>query len=132
MFKWRDEYIIGVPEIDFQHRRVFETAGALHAAMLSGEGQETLTEAFARLVVYARTHFETEERIMQACGYPEYSFHKTKHDDLTERVEKLCRGVETGRVTLTAQLLGMLQDWLIQHIDEADRKIGTFLQLRTA
>jgi len=132
MFQWKQEYSVGHPQIDEQHKRLFELADELHAAMLAGKGKESLGKILGSLVAYTKAHFATEERLMQAHRYPGYAVHKAAHDTLTSRVIKFQKEFEAGHATITVDLLQFLKDWLTHHIGETDRKIASFLKARAA
>lgn len=132
MFEWKQEYCIGHPEIDLQHRRLFELAAELHAAMATGKGKDALSKILGNLVSYTKSHFANEERLMQSVQYPEYRKHKSDHDALTAKVIAFQHDFEIGRVGLTVGLLQFLKDWLMHHIGETDRKIAEYLRAAAA
>ncbi|MGA2435860.1 MAG: bacteriohemerythrin [Bryobacteraceae bacterium] len=131
MFQWRDDFGIGVPEIDAQHNTLFRTAEEVHKALLGGHGQDILVKVFVRLIAYTRTHFAAEEKLMQASGYPEYERHKAMHVEFTAKVKQFCRDLNSGRIPLTAALLKFLEGWLAEHICEADRRLGIHLRAKS-
>jgi len=132
MFQWQQEYSVGYPQIDEQHKRLFELADELHAAMLAGKGKEILGKILGSLVAYTKAHFATEERLMQAHQYPDYAVHKAAHDGLTSQVIKFQKDFERGRAAMSVDLLQFLKEWLTHHIGETDRKIASFLKARAA
>jgi hemerythrin len=132
MFEWKAEYAVGHPEIDSQHKRLFQLAAELHTAMSGGKGKDVLSGTLATLIAYTKHHFASEERLMQAHHYPEYAKHKVLHDQLTARVVAFQKDFAAGRTALSVDLLQFLKDWLAHHIGETDRKITVFLRERAA
>lgn len=132
MFEWKSDYSLGHGDIDRQHQRLFALASDLHTAMTQGKGKDALSATLARLIDYTKTHFATEERLMQAHHYPEYPHHKAAHDALTARVLEFQKEFEAGRVGMTVELLQFLKDWLQKHIGETDRKVAAFLKVKAA
>ena len=128
MFAWKDTYSIGVTEIDAQHRRLFSLADELHTAMNSGKGKAVIEQVLQNLITYTRTHFASEERIMQKCGYPELPGHKAQHEDLTRQVLKLQSDYQSGKAMLTIEVMQFLSNWLRQHIGGTDRKYVPFVK----
>ena len=56
-FKWIDEYSIGIPEIDEQHRYMFQLANEIQYAEISE------AEQYAdKLYNYTKWHFSSEEK----------------------------------------------------------------------
>ncbi len=72
MFEWKPGYSLGHGDIDGQHKKLFELASELHAAMMEGKGENALSATLARLITYTKTHFANEERLMQTYHYPDY------------------------------------------------------------
>jgi hemerythrin len=132
MFAWKDSYSVGFADIDAQHRRLFQLASELHAAMIAGKGKDAMEQVLGNLVSYTRTHFAAEEGLMRRHSYPEYLAHKNQHDDLTRKVLALQEAHAANRATLTLETMRFLSDWLTQHIGSSDRRIGAFLAARTA
>lgn len=60
---WSPSLAIGVPEIDDQHRTLFERAGRFAAAVHGHERNARLEELFDFLAEYALEHFASEERL---------------------------------------------------------------------
>jgi hemerythrin len=132
MFAWKDTYRIGVAEIDVQHRRLFSLADELHSAMNSGKGKAVLEEVLQSLIAYTKTHFATEERLMQRCKYPEFGPHKAQHDEMTKKVVQLQHDFQAGNRMLTIEVMQFLNNWLRQHIGGSDRKYVPFVVGKTA
>jgi hemerythrin len=132
MFLWKQEYSVGYPDIDNQHKKLFQLADELHSAMLSGKGKDVLGKTLSNLIAYTKAHFAAEERLMQTHNYPDYAKHKAAHDGLTARVTAFEKDFETNRVALSIGVLEFLKDWLAHHIGETDRKIASYLKTRAA
>ena len=126
-FAWKDEYCVGVQEIDVQHRRLFSLADELHAAMSVGKGKAVLDQVLSNLIGYTKSHFAAEERLMQSRGYPNYLAHKIEHDQLTHKVLDLQREFRAGKVALTLDIMKFLRDWLDHHILGSDQKYAPFV-----
>lgn len=132
IFQWKEEYSVDHSEIDTQHKRLFQLAGELQAAMLAGKGNAALSKTLTNLIAYTKHHFECEERLMKSHHYPEFVKHKALHDDLTKRVVEFQKGFAAGRTALTIDLFQFLKDWLTHHIGETDRKVAVYLKAKAA
>jgi hemerythrin len=132
MFLWKQEYSVGYPEIDKQHKKLFELADELHSAMTSGKGKDVLGRTLSNLIAYTKGHFAAEERLMQTHNYPDYPKHKADHDALTARVVGFQKEFEENRAAMSVGLLQFLKDWLAHHIGETDRKIASYLKSKAA
>jgi hemerythrin len=130
LFEWSNDYSVGIAEIDAQHQRLVAMLNQLSDAMRSGKGSQVLDRVLGDLVAYTGTHFATEERLMQANGYPDFPRHKREHDQLTAQVLDLQQSLRAGSAVLSVDLLHFLKDWLTQHILGSDKRYGPFLQGR--
>ena len=132
MFEWKPEYNVGHPGIDTQHKKLFQYADDLAAAMSAGKGKDVMARTLASLVDYTKQHFASEEVLMKTHNYPEYPQHKAMHDGLTAQVVKFQKDFAEGKTVVTVDLLMFLKNWLAHHIGETDRKIATFLKTKAA
>jgi hemerythrin len=127
LFQWSEAYGVGHSAIDSQHKRLFQLADDLAAAMLNGRGKEVLSETLEDLIDYTKKHFANEERLMQTHHYPEYPQHKVEHDRLTAKVAAFQKDFAAGRVAITVELMNFLKNWLSHHIGVIDKKVGAYL-----
>lgn len=132
MFEWKQDYSLGHGTIDGEHKKLFEFANELHAAMMQGKGKDVMSEILARLIDYTKTHFAHEESLMREHHYPDYLKHKAEHDELTAKVVAFQKEFVSGHGTITVGLLQFLKDWLKTHIGETDRKVAVFLKSHVA
>jgi hemerythrin-like metal-binding protein len=130
MFDWNDSYSVKIPTIDGQHQNLFRLAGELHAAMLAGKAQGSVSNILDRLVQYVGVHFTYEERILQGAHYPHFAAHKALHDDLTRQVLQFQADLQNGKQTVSISLLHFLKKWLVTHIQTEDQKYAPFLKDR--
>jgi hemerythrin len=117
---WSSSYETGHPEVDRQHQRLFAMVNELHAAMGRGQGREILGSLLKDLAAYTLEHFEAEERLMRASGYPLLERHLGLHADLANRVGEYLLRFSEGYFTLPTTLSRFLAEWLKHHIREED------------
>lgn len=130
--QWTERLAIGDPEIDAQHRELFERVDALLVAMRSGEGRERLESMFAFLQRYVLGHFQAEERLMRREAYPHLAEHARQHEEFIVRVvgieEQLREHGPCSSQVMNASAL--LCEWLREHVAAADRELGAHLAAR--
>jgi len=68
--EWREYLSIGVLEIDTQHKLLFEKFNAFLAACEGEIVPDEVNWLLRFLEVYAVSHFDDEERLMQAWSLP--------------------------------------------------------------
>jgi hemerythrin len=127
---WSSSYETGQPEIDRQHRRLFEMINELHEAMGHGRGRETLGPVLKNLAEYTVDHFATEEAFMQSIGYPDLPEHRAKHEALVKQVNEFMVRFSAGYLTLPSTLSRFLADWLKHHIREEDLAYIVWMRAR--
>jgi hemerythrin len=126
LLSWQDDYEVGVPLIDAEHRYLFGLINEFHDKHASGATRGQVLLVLNRLVAYAEEHFHHEEALMAKNGYPRLAAHQALHERLYSSVfglnERLSR--ETGKVDVDT--LRFLKTWLLDHILKEDMDIGDF------
>lgn len=124
---WRDDYGVGFPSIDGDHKKLLALINNLLAAQQCRTGTELERQALDELLRYTEYHFRREEGLMTRYGYPDYVAHKAQHDYMRAQVQAYVRRYEErGRKILPA-LANHLKLWLLQHIAVTDRRLAPFL-----
>lgn len=127
---WRDEYAVGVPEIDEQHRKLIDMISGFYGAIGSGEqARAALGQLLGSLLDYTRYHFSTEERLMTA-SYPAARSHQEEHDGFVAKVNDMSERFHGGRLVLSIEATSFIRDWLIDHIMKADKELAAHLTRR--
>lgn len=126
---WRNDFDIGVLEIDGQHREIFARFDRLLAAIDAGKGKEEVVRTLNFLDQYSREHFSKEEALQRRYGYPQYEMHHTEHQHFILTLDAIYQkyvllGAHEVVVKQTSQAL---QGWLIKHICSIDRAFAAFL-----
>ncbi len=124
---WGDQYKTNISEVDAQHRKLFDMVNEMHDAMKSGKGDAAIGKILEGLLQYCATHFATEERLMSAHGYPDYTSHKKAHDELAQKTKELEKKYKAGEAVLSFDVMDFLKKWLQNHILGTDKKFGPFL-----
>jgi hemerythrin len=127
LFTWNDSYSVKVAQCDQQHKRLFEIINELADAMRTGQGNEILGKTVAQLLDYTRTHFRQEEELMKKAGYPDLAAHQAMHQKFVAEVEGAIRKAQAGQAVNSIQLLNMLRDWLVNHIQKVDKQYSAYL-----
>ena len=129
---WSDDYLIGIDEIDEQHKGFFGAAHRLYDYILNCEGEKAVEETVEFLKDYAAKHFETEEAFMAKHEYPGLEEHKRLHAQFFEGLDSLTEDLKVFGPSqhLADRALEIAQDWLIEHIAEADRQYATYVKGR--
>ncbi len=126
LFDWNDEFNIGLQQVDEQHKELVRLLNELHVALREQQASTTCRDILDALADHTRIHFETEEALMRVSGFPELGAHKQNHDDLLGQVRALQEKLAAGQAEITFELLYFLKQWLIHHVNEADKRFGNY------
>lgn len=126
MVTWNDNLSVKVAEIDMQHKKLVAMINELYDAMKVGKGKEVTGKILNGLILYTATHFKTEESYFAKFGYPDTDNHKKEHAAFVKKVTEFKEGFETGKVTLTIEVMNFLSDWLFKHIKITDKNYSKF------
>ena len=129
---WNDSYLTGVERIDAQHKVLVNTLNDANARLSGTITRELLEQITRDLLSYAIYHFETEEALMQEFDYAGLSAadevkHREEHRSFSQQVVSLREGLRDGRLVSREDLLSFLNQWLVNHILNTDKRLGAFL-----
>ncbi|MDD1619881.1 MAG: bacteriohemerythrin [Methylococcaceae bacterium] len=119
-------YLLGVPELDRQHQEMADMVNRLNDAVKQSVSVEDAVRQFDDTIAYTRSHFETEERLMDQYAYTENETHKQGHRRLLGEAGYLRGKFIQGDEPLVLQ---SLKDWLFSHILE-DKPLAEYLIAR--
>lgn len=127
---WSDAFAIGIPSIDEQHRWLFDATSKLHAALQQPDVDRFVVGEFLEgLMDYTVNHFIVEEELFERYQYPGAQSHKALHDKFTAAVMEQLMKFEDG-AELGNEVLDLVRDWLIHHIQHADKEYAPFFRER--
>jgi len=72
LYQWRDEYVLGIDEIDEQHRRLIEIANEVNTVLNDQwrlDKYNQILNVLDELKAYTVYHFQSEEAYMGKIGY---------------------------------------------------------------
>lgn len=128
MIEWKDEYAIGIKEIDEQHEKLFEIAGRMFALLrndLLMDKYDSIVEIIEELKDYTRYHFEAEEAYMEKIGYRKFLSQKVTHKDFLDKMDEIdLQRIDNGQNQYLMDILNFVLDWLVEHILKEDKLIA--------
>ncbi len=128
LITWRNEFSVGVPELDEQHKQLVALINAFHQAMLLGTGSAVLRSVLLDLTAYTKMHFETEERILQELQFPDFEAHRKKHQSFRDQVASFRKNLALGSEVLNIDFMTFLRTWLEEHLLAEDGKYAQWIQ----
>jgi len=125
--EYHDSYLIGVSEIDDQHRHLMRLLNHLNLAVVNKEGNEEINRQLDTLVAYTKLHFDTEDRLMEQYNFPDKASHDLLHEHLTDLLATIVESLQQGNEQLALRLV---KDWVLGHVQSEDKTLGIFLVAR--
>ena len=126
LFTWKDEYLLGLEPLDFEHKDLFECINDLYAqCRIQTEGAE-IEDCLGQLHVRLVAHFALEEKTMWAMGNPHYEAHKAEHDRFLEEVTEVVANFGTNPAEEHVEAFAIrVKEWILTHITTTDRQLVT-------
>jgi hemerythrin len=125
-FDWKDSYSVGVAEMDQQHKKLIDLINKLYEAMKVGKAANELDSVIGEMVTYTKFHFGAEEKLMTTHGYPGLLAQKGEHKIFTEKAMEFQQQIQSGKKTISIEVMNFLKDWLTKHILGNDQKYTKF------
>ena len=119
---WRNEFSVGVEEIDAQHKKLIGLINDLAEARDAGKAPDRISDILSRLVNYVANHFGTEEGYMVRFNYAELGPHRQEHRTFIRKIQEFRKGYLEDRETLSEELIAFLTRWLENHILGTDQR----------
>ncbi len=130
LVQWDDKYIVGNEVIDRDHKALFALINDFYDVFQESNRRRDIAVVLTKLVEYAESHFQREEAIMAANGYPVLEEHHLFHTKLYESIYQLNDRLESDPAPLDRQTIAFLKNWLSDHIMQEDQKLGEYLRQR--
>ena len=119
--QWEELYCSGHDLIDTQHRRLFELANALLAALTLDLPREEAVLRWNRLLAHTAQHFNDEERILSRAGFPGLAQHAKEHQRLLARARSFHEGLLGGDLDLGGLMAFLTVDLVKGHLLHEDQ-----------
>ncbi len=127
LMAWSARLETSIETIDTQHRELVRLVNLLHKAMRLQKGAAEVGGILNDLAQYTVNHFNYEEELFDKYNYPETAQHKKIHAKLVNQVIDFKKEFESGKATVTMDLMDFLKDWLRNHIMKTDMAYAPFL-----
>jgi diguanylate cyclase (GGDEF)-like protein/hemerythrin-like metal-binding protein len=125
---WRSTYASGNTEIDAQHEQLFQQVNEVLTTLTEGRAGDVIHALIDRLMRNVVVHFEHEETLLTAIGYPQTAEHAAQHRALLSRAVDLISQQRNGDLRIGELLDYLAQDLLAKHLLGADRRYYAYLK----
>lgn len=120
--KWKNEFSVGIREIDDQHKTLADCVTSVELAVDGRERWLAVHSALVRALDFSRIHFAVEESLMRIHAYPGLEEHIREHRKFSETLMKLQTRTLTSDVS--EEMISYLRGWLEAHVTEHDKPLA--------
>ena len=133
MYYFTDDCLIGVEQIDEEHRELFRMVGETRDLLQNeyiDDKYDNICAMLRRLEDYAEEHFRHEEEYMEEINHPELGLQRKQHLEFSEKMNEMDAVVGGhDQQEFLDDLLTYLVRWLFRHIIGSDLMIGKMMTL---
>ncbi|HGX93839.1 MAG TPA: bacteriohemerythrin [Candidatus Tenderia sp.] len=128
LMEWRDQFSVGIPSVDRQHKVLIKYINQLHIASQREDGGALeVGHILGGLISYTKVHFAYEEMMFRTYQYPETDDHMLSHQRVLEKVAWYKRRFDNQETGIAKELLDLLIYWLNHHILQEDMAYSQYL-----
>ena len=124
MEQWSDKYLLGINEIDEQHRGFFELC---NHKPLSEMDRAEMALMLEQLNDYIQNHFRHEQELMKQAKYPDLESHLEEHKFFIQKVQEMKQEYSYMNPLLYEKITIFMKKWFLSHIMFSDRKYQEYV-----
>ncbi|MGE5506198.1 MAG: bacteriohemerythrin [Actinomycetota bacterium] len=133
---WTDDFKMGLPAIDADHRQLLDIANEFFDAAEGSAPAGQLADIMERLIARTREHFKAEEQLLDRHHYPHLVTHRAEHERLITHAQTLhgklaVAGAAEDGQRFAIETADYLKHWLIDHIRHDDKPYRRFVMRLT-
>ena len=118
--------MIGIDEIDNDHKEILEIVSAIEAGSSGKEAD--LSSAVANLIHKIKEHFKKEEKILTRFGYPEIDAHKKYHKQLLHKANELRNICASNEANVSAEFCESAITFIVDDFVKDDMNFKSYLE----
>lgn len=126
MITWKESYSTDIPELDKQHKALFDCANELEKTIEDNAlSQRIVDGTLAYLKTYIKVHFGQEEACMNRHNCPIAHKNKEAHQQFIQKFKSMEERIKKDEnyVSLVKELHHFLETWLAEHIGKIDSRL---------
>ena len=123
LIAWREEFTIGLPDVDHEHRELIAMINALHESLGPAAEVERIVAALGEIQARIAAHFALEEREMRRLDYISVTEHKDDHERLLDDIMEITDAVESPADYDPEAFGQRLSWWFTDHFRPHDARL---------
>ncbi|WP_058484868.1 bacteriohemerythrin [Defluviitalea phaphyphila] len=125
-FEWKSEYSLDIPEIDAQHKKLFEIGNRAYELATFNDGYDHYDEIMSilnELLEYTKYHFSYEEELMEKYNSNELGTQIIEHKFYVKKIQSFSEEkIDEDQQKAILDILDFLSNWISSHILVSDKK----------
>ncbi|RKZ70541.1 MAG: hemerythrin-like metal-binding protein [Gammaproteobacteria bacterium] len=127
LVEWRDEFKIGIEEVDFEHQELIELINELYAEAKKEDSALAVMDCLEEIFAKISAHFALEEKVMRDLQYDEYEDHKEDHELLLDSIMDIMDEYADDTGLDEEEFADRLNNWFVRHFSTKDARMHRFL-----
>jgi hemerythrin len=127
VIEWRDEFKLGVDEIDFEHQELIELINILFDETNQKDSNMAILYYLGEIYSKISAHFALEEKNMKEFNYDQYEDHKQDHERLLDDIMNIMDDYRDTAFLDKNEFGERLNEWFTQHFKTKDARLHKFL-----
>ncbi|MBI1904983.1 MAG: hemerythrin family protein [Rhodocyclales bacterium] len=125
--EWREQLSVGNDLIDDDHKRLIDIINRAELSLKS-KNLIRLTTVLDELSAYSIKHFEMEEALAEAVGFPDVSRLHDSHRGLLAKLDRVKSELAaTWDDAMADHFTALLREWLVNHVIKEDARMKPYL-----
>lgn len=127
-YEWHDDYLIGIEEIDAQHKRFLKLIKSTYDLKHANIKDKDVFKLLDELTKYAFFHFDSEESFMKVYSYPKLHIQIEEHTKIKKELQEKVDRIKKQEADLI-ELLFFLMKWFVDHTSYIDKDLGKYMKI---
>jgi hemerythrin len=128
LLEWKQEFALGVPDVDHEHRELIELINVLYAHLEQKDSAISVEDFLGEIYAKISAHFALEEKIMREHTYDQYEDHKADHERLLDEIRDIMDAYEDDARFDKNELAACLSTWFTEHFKTKDARLHKYLR----
>jgi hemerythrin len=129
-FDWKDEYSVGIEEIDEQHKKIILLMNELIENIRDAREDCIIMEVLNDLQDYAKYHFRLEAEIFYRFDYFNVREHLVQHEYFVQKLQVLIKEELEKNNHVPQKTFDYLVDWFRGHMMKTDIEYSKYFMTK--
>ena len=130
LVEWRNEFRIGIEEVDFEHRELIELINQCFNEASQEDSHMAVMYFLGEIYSKISAHFALEEMHMKELNYDQYEDHKQDHERLLDDILDIMDEYRDTSNLNSEAFSKRLNEWFVDHFKTKDARLHKFLHQR--